>query len=56
MKQKRILAACLLAVIMMTGCKGKDEEPTQTPMEDGQAIVTEEPEEIKESEALLQDM
>ena len=56
MKQKRILAACLLAVIMMTGCKGKDEEPTQTPMEDGQAIVTEEPEEIKESEALLQDI
>ena len=25
-------------------------------MEDGQAIVTEEPEEIKESEALLQDI
>ena len=56
MKQQRILAACLLAAIMMTGCKGKAEEPVQTPMEDGQAIVTEEPEEIKESEALLQDI
>ena len=56
MKRRRILAAFLLIAIMTTGCKGKAEEPAPTPVEDGQAVVAEVPEEIEESDALLQDI